>query len=236
MRPGQAVRLAAALVYPRRCPFCDKVLGWLPDCPDCATELARLRRAVPRLPATEHILRDLTGAAAVWRYDGCVRQAILRFKDGGRVCYGEILGAEMARAAFGCNYDIKHGIIIFNSVLPLTRFDIVVPVPPSDRGRGYEPPALLAQPICRALNVPLEKRALRKTRSTHTQKGLSAAQRLQNLRGAFCVENAERIEGRRVLLVDDVITTGATVSSCAAALMKAGALEVFAVAAAHTEL
>ena len=114
-----AAQLAAGLVYPRRCPFCDRVLGWMPDCPDCAAELAKLRRAVPRLPATEHILRDVTGAAAVWRYDGCVRQAILRFKNGGRACYGETLGAEMARAVFGCNYDIKRGIITFNGVPPL---------------------------------------------------------------------------------------------------------------------
>ena len=231
-----AAQLAAGLVYPRRCPFCDRVLGWMPDCPDCAAELAKLRRAVPRLPATEHILRDVTGAAAVWRYDGCVRQAILRFKNGGRACYGETLGAEMARAVFGCNYDIKRGIITFDGAPPLARFDLVVPVPASDRGRGYEPPELLAGPLARALGVPLEKGALRKARATHPQKGLSAAERMKNLQGAFRVRNAQCIEGRRILLVDDVITTGATVSACAGALMKAGALEVFAVAAAHTEL
>src|SRR5699024_3678166 len=78
VRPSDALRTAAALVYPRRCPFCDRVLGWLPACPDCAGELARLRLAVPRLPTTEHLLKNLTGAAAVWRYDGCVRRAILR--------------------------------------------------------------------------------------------------------------------------------------------------------------
>lgn len=232
----RTARLAAGLVYPRRCPFCDRVLGWMPDCPDCAEKQAGLRRTVPRLPATEHILRDLTGAAAVWHYDGCVRQAILRFKDGGRACYGETLGAEIASTVFGCNYDINHGIITFNSVPALARFDLVVPVPASERSRGYAPPELLARPIARALGAPLDKRALRKIRVTHTQKGLSAAQRLQNLQGAFRVDNAERIEGRRVLLVDDVVTTGATVSSCAAALMKAGALEVFAVTAAATEL
>lgn len=236
MRPAQVVQLAAALVYPRRCPFCDRVLGWMPACPDCAARQAALRREVPRLPETEHLLRNVTGAAAVWRYDGCVRQAILRFKNGGRACYGETLGAEMARVVFGCNYDIKHGIITFNSAPMLAGFDLVVPVPSSDRSRGYEPPELLARPVARALNVPLEKRALRKTCVTHSQKGLSAAQRLQNLRGAFCVEKAEQIEGRRVLLVDDVITTGATISSCAGALMKAGALEVFAVTAAQTQL
>lgn len=236
MKAADAARIAAALVYPRRCPFCDRVLGWLPACPDCAGELACLRRDVPRLPATEHLLRNLAGAAAVWRYDGCVRQAILRFKNGGRACYGEELGAEMAKAIFGCNYVWRHGIIIFNGAPPLARFDLVAPVPSSGRGRGYNPPELLARPIARALGVPLEANALRKTRATHTQKGLSAAERLQNLSGAFCVDEPGRVEGRRVLLVDDVITTGATVSSCATALMKAGALEVFAAAAAQTQL
>ena len=226
---------AAALAYPRRCPICDRVLGWLPDCPDCAAELARLRRTIPRLPASEHILRDVSGAAAVWRYDGCVRRAILRFKNGGRACYGETLGAEMARAVFGCNYVVRHGIIIFNGAPPLARFDLVVPVPASGHARGYNPPELLARPLAQALNAPLQPHALRKCRATHTQKGLSAAQRLQNLSGAFQVRDARLVEGRRILLVDDVITTGATVSCCAAALMKAGALEVFAVTAANTE-
>ena len=236
MRCADALRAAASLAFPRRCPFCDRVLGWMPACPDCAGELARLRREVPRLPATEHILRHLSGAAAVWRYDGCVRRAILRFKNGGRACYGEELGAEMARAIFGCNFAWRHGIIIFNGPPPLDRFDLVVPVPSSGRGRGYNPPELLARPLARALGVPLAPAALRKVRPTHSQKGLSAAQRLHNLSGAFCVEDAALVEGRRILLVDDVITTGATVSCCAAALMKAGALEVFAAAAAQTQL
>lgn len=236
MKAGRALRVAAALACPRRCPFCDRVLGWLPDCPDCAGELAGLRRAVPRLPATEHILRDVSGAAAVWRYDGCVRRAILRFKNGGRACYGEALGAEMAQAVFGCNYSVRHGIIIFNGAPPLARFDLVVPVPASGHARGYNAPELLARPLAEALHVPLRAHALYKCRATHTQKGLSAAQRLQNLSGAFQVREADLVEGRRVLLVDDVITTGATVSSCAAAMMKAGALEVFAVAAANTQI
>ena len=130
---------------------------------------------------------------------------------------------------------VRHGIIIFNGAPPLARFDLVVPVPASGHARGYNPPELLARPLAQALNAPLQPHALRKCRATHTQKGLSAAQRLQNLSGAFQVRDARLVEGRRILLVDDVITTGATVSCCAAALMKAGALEVFAVAAANTE-
>ena len=236
MRAALAARLAKNLVYPRRCPFCDRVLGLAPGCPACEAALERLRLGTPRLPEGEHLFRDLSGAAAIWRYGGRVRRAILRFKNGGRACYGEELGARMARDLFGCNFTVRHGIILFDGPPALKRFDLVVPVPSSTPARGYSPPALLAEPIARALGVPLETRALQKTRPAHTQKGLSAAGRLRNLRGAFRVTDPALVDGRRVLLVDDVITTGATVSSCAGALAAAGALEVFAAAAAETQL
>ena len=94
-----AMQLAAGLVYPRRCPFCDRVLGWMPDCPDCAAEQAKLRRAVPRLPATEHILRDVTGVAAVWRYDGCVRRMYRVTQEGTGTLNGNFKCAEGSAAA-----------------------------------------------------------------------------------------------------------------------------------------
>ncbi|HJA24656.1 MAG TPA: ComF family protein [Candidatus Fournierella merdigallinarum] len=235
MRAADGLRLVAALLYPRRCPFCDRVLGGLEECPHCARAQAKLRLTTPRLPETEHTFRHLTGAAALWRYSGCVQGAILRMKNAGRACYGQELGAAMARGIFGCTFSVRHGIIVFDEPFSLARFDLIVPVPTARRDRGYNPPALLARPLARALGVPLDEKALEKSRATHTQKGLTAAQRLKNLRGAFRVPDAARVEGRRVLLVDDVITTGATVSACAEALMQAGALEVFAVAAAETK-
>ena len=234
MKAADGLRLAAALVYPRRCPFCDRVLGDVEECPRCAPEQARLRLPVPRLPETEHTFRHLSGAAALWRYSGCVQGAVLRMKNAGRACYGEELGAVMARDIFGCTFSVRHGIIVFDKPFSLARSDLIVPVPTRRRDRGYNPPALLARPLARALGVPTDEKALEKCRATHTQEGLTAAQRLQNLRGAFRVPDAGRVEGRRVLLVDDVITTGATVSACAEALTRAGALEVFAVAAAET--
>lgn len=236
MTPRQTMRTLAALVYPRRCPFCDRVLGAVSDCPHCAAELERLRLAVPRLSEGEHLMYSLSGAAAAWRYSDCVRSALLRFKDGGRACYGAELGARMARELFGCNFIVQHGIINFNGTPPLARFDLVIPVPASDRSRGYNPAELLARPLAEALGIPLRTDVLRKKHLTHTQKGLSAQERMRNLRGAFEVCDFDAADGRRVLLVDDVITTGATVSSCAETLMRAGALDVFAAAAAETQL
>ena len=82
----------------------------------------------------------------------------------------------------------------------------------------------------------MECGSLYKCRRTPSQAGLSAEQRLVNLEGAFAVRDAARIEGKRLLLVDDVITTGATVSVCARALLEAGAQSVFAVSVAASEL
>ena len=71
------LRGARQLVYPRRCPFCDQVLGSVPTCPDCAAELEELRRKPGmRLDASQHYLGRLAGAAAPFRYEGCVRRGV----------------------------------------------------------------------------------------------------------------------------------------------------------------
>lgn len=89
--------------------------------------------------------------------------------------------------------------------------------------RGYNAAGELARGIARELGVPENPRALRKRRRTRPQKSLVLRERLENLRGAF--EPAARIAGR-VLLVDDVLTTGATLAECADALRRAGATSV----------
>lgn len=112
-------------------------------------------------------------------------------------------------------------------------YDCVVPVPASGR-RAYNPPGLLAKELARALELPLETAALYKARPTPRQEELNRAGRLRNLMGAFAVRPGRLPENSRVLLVDDVVTTGATLSACALALLRAGAGEVFAVCFAAT--
>ena len=236
MKGARVWRAALNLLYPRRCPYCDEVLGFVPRCAACEPELGRLLLSPPRLPASEHHFECLSGAAAVYRYNGCVRRAVLGLKNQSRACYGPDLGAEIARQVFGCTFSWQRGIMIPENGEMLPRFDLVVPVPPSRARRVYNPPALLARPLAEALGVPLAEKALCKTRITEKQEGKTARQRLQNVRGAYAVISPQQVEGRRILLVDDVITTGATVSNCAAALVKAGALDVFAVSLAETQL
>lgn len=120
----------------------------------------------------------------------------------------------------------------------LQRCDVVVPVPLHPRRlaqRGYNQAALLARPLARYLGRPMLASVLRRLVDTPAQALLDAAARRHNVAGAFGVRRGERVRGKVVLLVDDVCTTGATLSACAAALRSAGADAVVAIVVARRE-
>lgn len=142
-------------------------------------------------------------AHAVFAYGGPIADAIHRLKYGGRSDLADRLGGLMACAAERWRGEV----------------DAVVPVPlhwRRRRARGFDQAALLARPIATALDVPVRLRALRRVRNTPSQVDLPHAARRRNVAGAF--EVARGVSGVRVLLVDDVRTTGATLESAGAAL------------------
>jgi ComF family protein len=147
-------------------------------------------------------------------YEDVVRESVLRFKFQGREAYAEVYGERMARTA----------------ALELAdRFDLVTWVPVSRqrrRERGYDQAELLAKELCRHWSTaPL--RMLEKTRHNPAQSGLtSAEQRRANVLGVYEAVNRENFAGKRVLLVDDILTTGSTVQEAARVLKLAGAAEV----------
>ncbi len=116
------------------------------------------------------------------------------------------------------------------------RVDLIVPVPLHGRrrrARGFNQAELLAAELSRASSVRCDAGALRRDRPTETQTGLTHRQRRLNVQGAFCVRKPQAVAGRHVALVDDVITTGATVAACARVLKDAGAERVVVLALAR---
>src|SRR5690606_39095563 len=101
------------------------------------------------------------------------------------------------------------------------------------RDRGFNQAGMLAARAARAWGLPFDPIALERTKATPPQAGLTRAERLANVRGAFRVRNPQAVAGRGIVLVDDVMTTGATLDACARALKRAGARTVTAVTLAR---
>ena len=161
--------------------------------------------------ACASLVDSASDEGAAFEYGGPIAEAIQRFKYEGRSDLGSRLGALMAEKA-------RRSVV---------EVDAVIPVPlhwRRRRKRGYDQAALLARPIAKSLGVPALLRGLRRVRNTTSQVELPFRERQRNVAGAFV---ASRLNGAgRVLLVDDVRTTGATLESAAAALRAGGVSEV----------
>ncbi len=127
---------------------------------------------------------------------------------------------------------------LLKQALPLDQaFDVIVPMPLhwfKHWQRGFNQADLLAREIGRKWRVPVRE-VVRRKKATSPQAGLTNAKRRANVQGAFRVSRGRRLDGLRVLLVDDVLTTGATASACARALKRAGAAHVSLLALARTD-
>ena len=201
------------LLFPEKCPFCGRVRDEAGVCPDCMKSLPWTDEA----GGLRELEPGLLCAAPLW-YAGSVREAIRRFKFRGGVRAAGPLGGLIAQ----CAAERFSG-----------GFDVVTWVPVSDkrlRKRGYDQSLLLAESACALWGVKPE-RLLRKVRDNPAQSGLKdAAARWRNTRRVY--RPAGDAEGKRVLLIDDVCSTGSTLCSCARTLRAAGAAEIVCAAAA----
>ena len=221
----RALRAVRQLLYPRECPFCGRVLGDVRDCPDCAEQLEALRRKPGiRLDPAQHYISNLAGAAAPYRYSGCVRRGILNTKYQAQAVAGCGDGQPSGAAGLWRRTDRTSTASCSRSRCrgQLSGTTCIVPVPASGAKRGYNVPELMALPLAKAMEVPLAPQALERTRAKRHQAGLPLEQRMANVAGAFRAAQPQQVEGKRILLVDDVITTGTTAAACAQALLHAG--------------
>lgn len=161
-------------------------------------------------------------ARAAVLYEGAVRELVHRLKYDGRLQARRPLGLLMAQRLSGFVTDSAPDIIL---PVPLHRKRL--------RQRGFNQAILLGEIVSREWMVPLGRRVMERIRWTEPQITLAAGERAANVRGAFAVARPEQVRGRKVLLVDDVMTTGSTLSECGRMLDKAGAAAVFAAVVAR---
>lgn len=204
------------LLFPPKCPFCRRILDSPGVCDTCRKELPWTEEHEAVREGTD----SLRCAAPLW-YEGKVREAILRLKFYGAAATAETLGALMAQ----CAAEHLSG-----------EFDLVTWVPVSRKRRwkrGYDQAELLARAVCRAWGVK-PAALLRKTMDNPAQSGLKEdAARRANVLGVYEMRPGAEVSGRRVLLIDDVCTTGATLTECSKVLREAGADAVVCACVAH---
>lgn len=226
--PRRLASLALDLLFPPHCVACHRVGEWFcaecrasvdaihpPVCPRCGLPLKATR------PAREHRCErhqsPLDGIRSVAFHSEPLRTAIHQLKYNDVRVLSRSLGTMMSEAW------LAH-------YAPQFQPEAIIPVPlhaRRERARGFNQSELLARQLAAGIGVPLVCDALVRTRFTAPQVELDARQRQSNVHGAFRASR-ERVSGSRVLLVDDVLTSGATLAACCAALREAGVPSVWA--------
>jgi competence protein ComFC len=221
------------LIFPPRCAIC-KSKDRNAICENCLAKAAYLEPPICRLcgkPRDRYFSQDLCEDCAggdipfdlsrsVAIYGGVMKEAIHKFKFDGRKALAPRLGRFLATY-------LRDGDIPANDI------DVIVPVPLSakrEKQRGYNQSKLLAEEIRRVYPIPLDDSSLKKIKDVTPQFELSRKERLKNVRGAF---RSSPMTGKKVLLIDDIYTTGATVREASLALKTAGAKNVYALTLAR---
>jgi ComF family protein len=187
-------------------------------CPQCGEPQAgaKLCNACQAIPPDYYSLRSFA------LFQGPLRKAIHRLKYERDIGLGEALS--------------KHMIELYN--VNKWKVDVIVPVPLSPKrhhDRGYNQASLLGRPLAYAIQKPFRTDMLVRSRETHTQVGLTAFERKRNVEGAFSTR-PNLVTGKSILIIDDVTTTGSTISACAKALRQAGASAVYGLTLARAVL
>lgn len=209
-------------VYPPDCGGCgQKGTRW---CIDCSQSIIKIEPPICPICGNPNNNGELclrcksskpfyTSMRSYAVYQGSIREAIHKLKYNHRMGLGEALARMMISSLEMLNWSLD---IITSVPLGLVRFE----------ERGYNQATLLAKPIALSQRLPFSPRILVRRRETRSQVGLTVLERQENMAGAFWADS-KLAKGKNILIVDDVTTSGATINSCAKALIDAGASSVY---------
>ena len=216
------------ILYPKRCPVCHQILPERETliCSPCEKMLHPVVKdyclkcgkpvdaEMELCPECRERHREFDRGRGIFLYNGKMRQSLIRYKYYGSREYGEYYADSICRYA--------------GREIRAWKPDLILPVPMHPRKqriRGFNQAADLAEKTGKILGIPVSSQIVHKIRITRSQKKLNATERKQNLRAVFQV--TERLDGLRILVIDDVYTTGSTIEAMAHVLKAAGAEKVF---------
>ncbi len=227
------------LLYPRNCVSCGTStldsLRYI--CWDCISDTIKLKMPFCVLcgdPVAGNVQHDYTCFSCARKrptfdcarsavcYEGAIGDALRTLKYDHAVW----VGSDLSTLLLTC-VQAEYSAAVFNCITAVPLFSA------RRRERGFNQSSVLGVALAKQLQLPFESGLLRRIRPTATQTGLTAPQRMANVRNAFRIGLFARPEGKRVLLVDDVMTTGATANACAGTLKRAGAVSVHVVTVAR---
>lgn len=197
------------LLYPTKCGICGRICKE-GICKKCEIKLKKYE--INLIIKNNSYYRE---SMHLYRYEGIIRKAIIDYKFNNKPYLYKMFSKMILNNKKICGF--------------LKKYDIIIPVPIHKKRkitRGYNQTELIAKEIAKNTNLVFEKNALKKQKNIITQSNLNKLKRQKNVKNAFVIKNVENITNKKVVIFDDIYTTGSTVLECAKVLKKAGAKTV----------
>lgn len=205
------------LIFPPKCIFCDSILGDDSICGACK----KCYEKIPfsgRLSLSYGSIKQQTyydQVVCVCEYEGIIKKALVKYKFSNRPSFYRTFARLMH--------------VSLKNMTNCRNFDIIMSVPlhkARERDRGYNQAQLISKALAKEMGMGDKSWLLSRVRNTGNQSLLAQKQRLVNIKDAFKVTDINKVRGKSILLIDDVLTTGATVNECSRVLKEAGALDI----------